>query len=80
VSRYLSPADAPDRDNAALRRRLLAEGRAVVGRADTGPAVGGPDAGRVRLKLTFLNPATTPADVDRLLGMVVAAGEKEDGC
>jgi len=80
VFRYLSAADDPDRVNAALRRRLLAEGRAVVGRADTGPAVGGPDAGRVRLKLTFLNPATTPADVDRLLGMVVAAGEKEDGC
>jgi L-2,4-diaminobutyrate decarboxylase len=80
VFRYLSAASDPDRVNAALRRRLLAEGRAVVGRADTGPAVGGPDAGRVRLKLTFLNPATTPADVDRLLGMVVAAGEKEDGC
>ena len=80
VFRYLSAADDPDRVNAALRRRLLAEGRAVVGRADTGPAVGGPDAGRVRLKLTFLNPATTPADVDRLLGMVVAAGEKEDSC
>jgi L-2,4-diaminobutyrate decarboxylase len=75
VFRYLAADADPDRVNAALRRRLLAEGRAVVGRADGGPA-----AGRVRLKLTFLNPETTPADIDRLLGMVVAAGEKEDGC
>jgi L-2,4-diaminobutyrate decarboxylase len=85
VFRYLSDSGDPDRVNAALRRRLLAEGRAVVGRADMGPsdtapAGAGPRTGRVRLKLTFLNPATTPADIDRLLGLVVAAGEKEDGC
>ena len=82
-------ADAADADrvNAALRRRLLAEGRAVVGRtdvaniadtADTAHAPSGPR--RVRLKLTFLNPATTPSDIDALLEAVVAAGEKEEAC
>ncbi|QXE39194.1 aspartate aminotransferase family protein [Streptomyces sp. GMY02] len=75
------PALDPDPDpfrsdeiNAALRRRLLREGRAVVGRTElpgTGP-------GRVRLKLTLLNPHTTPAEVERLLDMVVAAGRAEE--
>ncbi|MFE2595573.1 pyridoxal phosphate-dependent decarboxylase family protein [Streptomyces sp. NPDC059396] len=63
-----------DAINAALRRRLLREGRAVVGRTElpgTGP-------GRVRLKLTLLNPHTTPAEVERLLHMVVAAGRAEE--
>jgi L-2,4-diaminobutyrate decarboxylase len=62
--------DVRDRVNAALRRRLLREGRAVVGRTEAG--------GRVRLKLTLLNPHATEADVDRLLDAVAAAGEKED--
>ncbi|MEV7090913.1 pyridoxal-dependent decarboxylase [Streptomyces sp. NPDC093085] len=60
--------------NAALRRRLLREGRAVVGRTElpgTGP-------GRVRLKLTLLNPHATPDDVDRLLTAVVTAGQAEE--
>jgi L-2,4-diaminobutyrate decarboxylase len=59
-----------DRVNAALRRRLLAEGCAVVGRTEV--------SGGVRLKLTFLNPAASPADVDALLDAVVAAGLKEE--
>lgn len=59
----------PDRINAALRRVLLAEGRAVVGRTEA--------AGAVRLKLTLLNPHATEADVDALLDAVVAAGHKE---
>jgi L-2,4-diaminobutyrate decarboxylase len=80
VFRYLAERGDPDHVNAALRRRLLAEGRAVVGRADSGAASRGSAGGGVRLKLTFLNPATSPADVDRLLDLVVAAGEKEDGC
>ncbi|MFJ6213389.1 pyridoxal phosphate-dependent decarboxylase family protein [Streptomyces sp. NPDC092296] len=65
---------ARDAVNAALRRRLLREGRAVVGRTElpgTGP-------GRVRLKLTLLNPHTTPADVERLLHTVAAAGQAEE--
>ena len=70
-----------DRVNAALRRRLLAEGRAVVGRTDVADAASAPSGGGgVRLKLTFLNPATTPSDIDALLEAVVAAGEKEEAC
>ncbi|WP_430981021.1 pyridoxal phosphate-dependent decarboxylase family protein [Streptomyces luteoverticillatus] len=67
------PADA-DRVNAALRRRLLTEGRAVVGRTE----LPGRGPGRVRLKLTLLNPHTTPAQVDALLATVVAAGQAEE--
>jgi L-2,4-diaminobutyrate decarboxylase len=53
--------------NAALRRRLLADGAAVVGRTEIGDAVW--------LKLTLLNPYATRADVDALLDLVVAAGD-----
>lgn len=60
---------AGDAVNAALRRRLLCEGRAVVGRTEA--------AGRVRLKLTLLNPHARPADVDALLAVVVDAGDRE---
>jgi L-2,4-diaminobutyrate decarboxylase len=77
--RYRPAGDDPsaaDRVNAELRRRLLHTGRAVVGRTElpgTGP-------GRVRLKLTLLNPHTTSADVDRLLAEVVRQGrEVESG-
>jgi L-2,4-diaminobutyrate decarboxylase len=52
--------------NAALRRRLLAEGTAVVGRTEV--------AGEIWLKLTLLNPHARQADVDALLDAVVAAG------
>jgi L-2,4-diaminobutyrate decarboxylase len=63
-----------DRVNAALRRRLLEQGSAVVGRTELGS---GP--GSVRLKLTLLNPHTTTADLDRLIALVLAAGtEAED--
>ncbi|PJE96829.1 aspartate aminotransferase family protein [Streptomyces carminius] len=77
--RYLPErgADDPervDRLNAALRRRLLREGRAVVGRTE----LPGEGPGRVRLKLTLLNPHTTAADVERLLHTVAAAGEAEE--
>ncbi|MFD5029538.1 pyridoxal phosphate-dependent decarboxylase family protein [Streptomyces sp. NPDC058405] len=73
--RYL-PADEARSDeiNAALRRRLLREGRAVVGRTE----LPGEGPGRVRLKLTLLNPHTTPAEVERLLHAVVAAGRAEE--
>ncbi|MDK3256674.1 pyridoxal phosphate-dependent decarboxylase family protein [Blastococcus capsensis] len=56
--------------NAAVRRRLLREGRAVVGRTELD--------GRVHLKLTLLNPAATPADVDALIDLVLAAGSAEE--
>ncbi|MFD8965986.1 pyridoxal phosphate-dependent decarboxylase family protein [Streptomyces sp. NPDC059568] len=78
--RYL-PSDATNADptdtdaiNASLRRRLLREGRAVIGRTE----LPGEGPGRVRLKLTLLNPHTTPAQVDRLLHTVVAAGLAEE--
>ncbi|WP_093657740.1 pyridoxal-dependent decarboxylase [Streptomyces radiopugnans] len=67
------PARA-DRINAALRRRLLREGRAVVGRTE----LPGEGPGRVRLKLTLLNPHATPADVERLLHAVAEAGLAEE--
>ncbi|MGW6237355.1 pyridoxal-dependent decarboxylase [Streptomyces sp. NPDC055094] len=63
-----------DAVNAALRRRLLREGSAVVGRTE----LPGEGPGRVRLKLTLLNPHTTTAEVERLLHAVVAAGRAEE--
>ncbi|WP_374228392.1 aspartate aminotransferase family protein [Streptomyces sp. CNQ085] len=63
-----------DRINAALRRRLLREGRAVVGRTE----LPGEGPGRVRLKLTLLNPHATPVDVGRLLDAVAEAGLAEE--
>lgn len=61
---------AGDDVNARLRRRLLERGQAVVGRTELD--------GRTALKLTLLNPRTTPADLDRLLAEVVHAGELTD--
>ena len=58
------PAGAGDDDVAALRRRLLYEGRAVLGRARAG--------GRLWLKATLLNPHLRPEDLDTLLAL--AAG------
>ncbi|MHC5904144.1 pyridoxal phosphate-dependent decarboxylase family protein [Streptomyces sp. S6] len=47
-------------DTATVRRTLLEQGRAVLGRART-------HDGRLWLKATLLNPHTRPADLDRLL-------------
>jgi L-2,4-diaminobutyrate decarboxylase len=73
--RYLPERGAAEGDsdavNAELRRLLLANGTAVVGRTEL---PGGGGSGGVRLKLTLLNPHTTEADLDRLLALVVAAG------
>ncbi|MGH3342954.1 MAG: pyridoxal phosphate-dependent decarboxylase family protein [Carbonactinosporaceae bacterium] len=74
VFRYIPRAGRgdgdPDAVNAALRRRLLREGRAVVGRTEL--------AGAVHLKLTLLNPHAAEADVDALLAAVACAGEDEE--
>ncbi len=52
---------------AEIRRRLLADGRAVLGRAD----LPGPDGSWRRwLKLTFLHPHATAADYHPLLDLV----------
>jgi L-2,4-diaminobutyrate decarboxylase len=53
------PQGADDDQVAELRRRLLYEGRAVLGRARSG--------GRLWLKATVLNPYLRPEDLDALL-------------
>jgi L-2,4-diaminobutyrate decarboxylase len=66
-------ADHPHADhvNAELRRRLLATGRAVLGRAEL-PHPNHELAGsRVWLKLTLLNPHATEAELDHLLTEVL---------
>jgi L-2,4-diaminobutyrate decarboxylase len=68
VFRY-DAGEHSDTVNARLRRRLLEEGRAVVGRTRID--------GGVWLKLTLLNPDTTPDDTAALLAEVVAAGDAE---
>ncbi|MEU0274076.1 aminotransferase class V-fold PLP-dependent enzyme [Streptomyces sp. NPDC006307] len=57
------PTGAPDTTVAAIRRTLLTEGRAVLGRARTAD-------GRLWLKATLLNPHTTPDDLAQLLDLV----------
>ncbi|WP_234322628.1 pyridoxal phosphate-dependent decarboxylase family protein [Streptomyces sp. NRRL S-350] len=64
-----------DEMNGRLRRLLLRTGRAVVGRTEL-PGAG---PGRVRLKLTLLNPHTTAGEVGALLREVVGAGRKVAG-
>lgn len=62
-------AGDPDAINAELRRALLRNGRAVVGRTELD--------GAVWLKLTLLNPNTTEPEVDAVLAEVIAAAEEE---
>ncbi|MER6410953.1 pyridoxal phosphate-dependent decarboxylase family protein [Streptomyces humidus] len=56
------PAHATDAAVAETRRRLLTDGRAVLGRARLD--------GRLWLKATLLNPHTRPADLTALLHLV----------
>ncbi|MFH8498098.1 pyridoxal phosphate-dependent decarboxylase family protein [Streptomyces coeruleorubidus] len=58
------PAGAGDATVAAVRRALLTDGRAVLGRARLD--------GRLWLKATLLNPATGPDDLAALLHLVTA--------
>ncbi|MFJ7069378.1 pyridoxal phosphate-dependent decarboxylase family protein [Streptomyces sp. NPDC101115] len=58
----LRPHGAPDEAVAAIRRTLLAEGRAVLGRAAAD--------GRLWLKATLLNPHATPGDLEEILTLV----------
>ncbi len=82
--RYRAKHGDPDRVNAALRRRLLTEGAAVIGRTElpivsTTDAAGGPaPSGSLRLKLTLVNPETSSTDLDRLIELIAAAGAAED--
>ncbi|MEZ0108095.1 L-2,4-diaminobutyrate decarboxylase [Catenulispora sp. EB89] len=68
------PRDA-DRVNGVLRRHLLEAGRAVLGRTELARERPGTPPGRVRLKLTLLNPHTTELQIDALLAAVRAAGD-----
>ncbi|MEW2557222.1 pyridoxal phosphate-dependent decarboxylase family protein [Streptomyces griseorubiginosus] len=56
------PANATDDAVAAVRRQLLTDGRAVLGRARA--------ANRLWLKATLLNPTTRPAHLTALLHLV----------
>ncbi|CAM5330559.1 aspartate aminotransferase family protein [Streptomyces sp. TSRI0384-2] len=56
------PTDADDDQVAAVRRGLLDDGHAVLGRARA--------KGRLWLKATLLNPHTRPGDLDRMLKLV----------
>jgi L-2,4-diaminobutyrate decarboxylase len=63
--------------NSRVRRRLLLEGRALIGRTSVrlaGPA--SPE--RVCLKLTLLNPTATRADIDKLIDAVLEVGQASD--
>ncbi len=69
VFRYVPAPDRPERSdrlNAAIRDRLLAEGRAVLGRTSV--------AGRTHLKLTLLNPAAAEAEIAALVELVASTG------
>ena len=54
-----------DSTNIAIHRTLFATGQAVIGRTTVD--------GVVALKLTLLNPLTTPRDIDALLQTIVSA-------
>ncbi len=84
--RYRARRGDPDQVNAEARRRLLARGRAVIGRTSLppGPAGapgGGPGGGpgSLRLKLTLLRPGTTAAELDELLDLLAATARACDG-
>lgn len=68
VFRYLAAGGDPDADttNAALRRRLLEHGAAVIGRTEW--------RGGTWLKLTLLNPHASTSAIDRLIDVVADAG------
>ena len=57
---------AGDAANVRIHRDLFASGEAVIGRTTVD--------GTVALKLTLLNPNTTPQAVDALLDVIVSAG------
>lgn len=60
------PTGATDEQTAHIRRTLLAEGRAVLGRAHAD--------GRLWLKATLLNPHATPRDLETLIELVLVEG------
>ncbi|MGO4428105.1 aspartate aminotransferase family protein, partial [Streptomyces sp. MCAF7] len=70
--RYLPAADDADAFNGALRRRLMADGTALLART----RIPQPDGTRpVFLKAMLLNPATTASDLDRLIDDILVTAE-----
>lgn len=68
-----------DEVNAALRRKLLARGIAAIGRTSPrNPWSNEPPRKRVWLKLTLLDPAATPSDIDDLIDAVLRAGREAE--
>jgi L-2,4-diaminobutyrate decarboxylase len=73
-----------DSINAGIRRRLLREGAAVIGRTNVVPVPGreGPInssiPGTLRLKLTILNPDVERTHLEDLLEAVLDAGYREE--
>ena len=67
-------ANTLDHINAAIRRRLLESGEALIGRTHVGVPGEGP---RLCLKFTLLNPRTTLVQLEALLDRVVEAGRHE---
>jgi L-2,4-diaminobutyrate decarboxylase len=72
-------AEAGDALVGRVRRRLLEEGVAVLGRANSGPSTpdGDDGASRLWLKLTLLHPGATAADYLPLLDIVAACACEE---
>ncbi|WP_137990012.1 pyridoxal phosphate-dependent decarboxylase family protein [Streptomyces vilmorinianum] len=62
------PTDADDTTVAAIRRTLLTEGSAVLGRAH--------EDGRLWLKATLLNPHATPGDLEALITLVEGGSDR----
>ena len=62
------PRDADDATVAAIRRTLLTEGRAVLGRAH--------EDGRLWLKATLLNPHATSGDLEQILTLVEGSTDR----
>nr|WP_315986602.1 pyridoxal-dependent decarboxylase [Streptomyces sp. ms191] len=62
------PRDAADATVATIRRTLLTEGRAVLGRAH--------EDGRLWLKATLLNPHATSGDLEQILTLVEGSTDR----
>jgi L-2,4-diaminobutyrate decarboxylase len=64
---------------ARVRRRLLEDGVAVLGRSSVGPSTPDGDDGtnRLWLKLTLLHPEADPRDYEPLLDIVAARARDE---
>lgn len=60
-----------DKFNAVLRQRLFESGAAVIGHTVA--------LGKQCLKLTCMNPLTTPGQIEQLLGLIVNYGETLEG-